>query len=197
MKRCFLLLGAGLTAFFMIAAGPKPAHALTLTHMISFPENTFAVDETSGNHMDFSYAHILPEWDPREWVLTGGSLRLSHSGNLNDGPTREIWHLFTEGDAFVGVLSESESTRAEDDWVLDDTVIRQMGLASPWTLPCYLSEQTPYNSEKMELHESRLTVHYMRSAPAAPEPSSFLLLAGSILSLGWTAVRKRCSRQAG
>ena len=153
------------------------AEAAAIVTSLTFPSGTFAEDNSSGNHNDFSFEHFLPG----DYILSG-KIDLMHSDNSNDGPRKEIWHLLSASDQFVGSLSNSEVSPQKDTWTFSQSVLDAMNLNLNKSFAFFLSEQTAYNSEKISLYESRLTLQ-VSDAVNAPEPSAGLLFLIGLLLL--------------
>lgn len=170
----------------VLALIPATAHAVTLPHTIVFPTPTAVTDILSGNQVNFSFEHSFPELETSGLSLISGTLTLAHLGNLNSEPTAEVWSVFSGNGVLIGKLSSSNSTKTTDNWNLSQEVLNEMKIHPSWKLNVGLSETTPFNSEKIDLYESKLTINYdPLSAPAAipstPEPSTFILIVGGIL----------------
>lgn len=161
----------------MLLAFQGKAMALTFMDTVIFPTPTIAADERSGTAIDWTYAHSLEEisWD--QITLTGGSLSLTHKGNPNEGPQREIWHALTSSGLWIGELGESETVIREDVWELSKPVLLFLSNGKLSSLEIGLSEQTAYNGEKIELFGSVLRLDYQLRTPLSPEPSGLVLLA--------------------
>lgn len=161
-----------------IFGGLSPAaYCLSLTHTIQFPLETIAKDTASGNGIDYSYSHEFAQWDEID-EISSGILRLTHSGNLDEGPRAEIWFALSGSGDFIGKLERSEGMQITDQWQLAPSILAQ--LAGNGKLEVQLSEQTSFNSEAVNLFESELVIEYTAknktNAPHTPEPRGLLLL---------------------
>ncbi len=177
--------GAIVAAVLIILTLALPqGQAATIVDFISFPPLTSATDSTSGNLHDFIYQHTLvfPQPDAQ---LVSATISLIHSGNLDSGPTSEIWVLETWNDEWIGKLSKSEPSAMEDQFTLSDAILSRYFSSGPWNLKLALSEQTPYNGEKIQLYQSTLTAEYQlpgkTHAATVPEPGTGLLITGGLV----------------
>ena len=153
------------------------------------------VDLASGNGIDYTYTHILPPSFTSSGIqIHQAALTLTHSGNLDDGPIREVWKLFTAGGLEIGKLRESESGIVNDRFELSGGMLNELKSQDPWKLNVGLSEQTSFNQEKLELYKSELTLDYslVAAVPPMPEPASGLLLAGGLV-IGKLMRRKKAA----
>lgn len=187
-----LFAGAILTGM-----APRPGQALMLADVILFPDPTYAIDEHSGTSIDYLYRHVFNDLNSDEAHLLSATLRLTHSENLNQGPRTEIWAAGTKTGAWIGYLSESETTKTEDAWLLPDEILKEIVGESPWMLEIGLSEQTAYNREKINLHESRLEIEYERRSEVGrltvPEPATVFLLGSALFLFPWVSASGRRS----
>lgn len=151
----------------------------TVINTINFMPGEFAQDTTSGNNPDYFYSHPLPDQ-----AIISGTLSLSHEGNSNQGPTREIWQIFDLNANLIGTLSASDSASAQDLWQLPTDVIASMNSHIGNDFNFVLSERTSFNSEKIFLNQSKLTLE-VRQGTVVPEPSSVLML---LMGLTITAI---------
>lgn len=168
----------GTLAVLLLSAAP--ARAAVITDFVTFPAGTAAQDTTSGNHTDYSYLHQIPDL-----TIISGTLTLKHSGNSDEGPTREIWHLMDADGFFVGRLTQSDSMTREDFWELPQETIQHINARRGMPFAFLLSEQTSFNSEKIDLFHSVLKLTAASAAPAVPEPSGlWLLITAFVLAAG-------------
>lgn len=179
-----LLLGAGHI---------QNAHALTWIHTLDFPNPTAITDTSSGNNIDFTYSHLLTGLDPNQITITSASLRLSHFGNANTGPTSEIWRAFSENGYLIGQLSRSDAQVFEDTWQLSPDILNELLSKNPLALTVGLSEQTSFNGERFELRRSVLTLQYDQVL-ATPEISSLGMVLGSLIPLGLGWFRRKINK---
>ena len=169
-----------------LALIPATAYTATISGLVVFPTLTIT-DTLSGNQVNFAFEHSFPELATSGLSLDSGTVTLTHFGNLNNEPTAEAWSLLSDAGTLIGKLSNSNSLKTTDSWVLPQNVLNEMKLDSFWKLNVGLTEITPFNSERIDLFESSLSIQYSVNAPAAipnaPEPSSFFLLFGGLLTL--------------
>lgn len=170
---------AGILFFFAFALAVKagPAEALTFIDTIYFPNPTSAADEHSGTGLDYIYTHSLTGI-PACAVLNSAAISLTHSGNSDDGPAKEVWHLVTPDEQFIGRLGRSEGTEITDSWNLGPDLFEPLNLSWPPFFKAALSEQTSYNGETLRLIRSRLEIDYTAAgsaAPSIPEPEGWLI----------------------
>lgn len=158
-------------ALAVLLFSAAPAKAAVITDFVTFPAGSAAQDTTSGNNIDFTYWHRLPGA-----VILDGVLELKHGGNSDEGPTREIWHLYDSAEQFVGRLGPSESAEREDTWRLPPETISLMNAQRGISFEFLLSERTSFNSEKIDLLSSVLTLTTAAAAPSVPEPSALWLI---------------------
>src|SRR3990167_8165592 len=176
MKKILILLA-------LVWLMPTPlAQAVTLVDVIHFPNPTVVTDLHSGTRIDFVYEHVLEELDTAGLKLISAALAITHVGNLNDEPVREAWALRSASGVLIGQLSESSSDQVEDSFQLNESILAEIEGENLWKLGVGLSELTSFNNERIELLESRLTLHYERT-PETPEPSSRLMMIGGLLGL--------------
>jgi len=164
--------------------------AVVFTDPILFPPGTEAVDSSSGNHIDFTFKHSLPKIPMSGLKIISASLSVSHEGNFNEGPTREIWSVSGPENHLLGILGESEKDQKTD--LFDVESFLGEGAVS-WLsgeFDIFLSEQTPYNGEKLSLLNSVLEIHYELPAsgprsPSIPEPGTktLVILGGALMLL--------------
>ena len=182
MKNPLFLFLTLLTGLLM--ARQPAAEALLLTEILTFPSGTSAVDNFSGNGEDFRYLHSFPETLHPDLHLLSASLKLTHSGNVNEGPTREIWHVLSPAGSLIGILSASGSSPLTDSWELPAPVLDEVRTSAFWQLEIILSERTPFNSEKVDLIRSELEWRYeeiSRKVVETPEPGSAMLFGIALL----------------
>ncbi|MCM8775639.1 MAG: hypothetical protein NC930_04725 [Candidatus Omnitrophica bacterium] len=195
MKKIFALC---LLVFGVYGGYPlSSAQALIYVDTIVFPQPTVAIDKQTGNTIDFAYSHTLSSIDPTSSSILSGSLSLTHMGNLNLGPAQEIWLLLTAGGIPLGLLSESELVRKTDTWQFPGEILHEIMSSNPWSLNLALSEQTSYNSEKLELFESTLDIEYQNTLPpppTIPEPATLLTMLPGLLC--FSILKKKGGRQA-
>ncbi|MBI4358858.1 MAG: PEP-CTERM sorting domain-containing protein [Candidatus Omnitrophica bacterium] len=161
----------------IVMAKTEPAQAVTIIDTITFANSTFATDSQSGTGIDYTYHHLLSDLDTTRATIASATLSLTHLGNLDDGPVREVWMALTSDGQAIGKLSESSSKEKEDEWQLSQDILKEITKSDPWSLEIGLSEQTSFNGEKLELHKSELRIHYDKSAlPTTPEPATLFLL---------------------
>lgn len=143
-------------------------------------------DPASGSQPNFSYEHQIEI--PESARLLSGRVDLTHSGNSNLGPVQEIWKLYS-GSLLLGILGTSDRNTLMEGWELPGSLISSLS-NNQGLLPLSLIEDTAFNSERLDLHSSALSVNYelprpaqkQPPAPAVPEPGSFGLLAAALLS---------------
>lgn len=197
-KWSFLLLFLGTLSFL----GTGTAQAVTFVDVIDFSTPLLAKDLTSGNSINTVYEHTIALVNTDRLVLTGAELSILHSGNVNEGPRRELWAAFSGDGHLIGNLSKSDPTAFEDEWALSQETLNEIRAVQPWRLQIGLSELTPFNSETMRVHQSKLTVHYEEPArtaasessgvPESPEPATLLLVSISLLlGFGIKKLRRR------
>ncbi|HTL48687.1 MAG TPA: PEP-CTERM sorting domain-containing protein [Verrucomicrobiae bacterium] len=148
-----------------------PVHAATFTNTIVFPASTSAVDTTSGNNLDFHYAHVLTGFDASLYSLTSATLSLTHSGNQNLGPTAEIWQAFSGQSTLLGTLGDSQTKPLKNSWALPVSVLAEIENGSPWSFDVFLSERTSFNSEKVDLLRSDLEFTAEEKKKTEQEPT--------------------------
>ena len=164
-----------LTAVLVFGLRVWPAEAAIFVDTVSFfPQGV--VDTHSGNGIDFVYEHDLSEIMGSGLKLISAELALTHLGNADEGPTREIWLAFTGEGRLIGRLSKSEPNQTVDHWGLESVVLGEITKTNPWGLKIGLSEQTSFNNERMDLYQSQLKVDYEK-VPGAPEPALIFMLA--------------------
>jgi|GEM_PF-2522013 len=184
----FALVLSAVSSFF-----GQAAWALLLTSSVVFPPNTAVKDERSGNGIDYMYAHTFSA--PSGAEILSGKLKLTHSGNLDEGPRQELWSAFSKTGTLLGKLGFSESGPRTDEWALSAPVLDEF-LKGGWQLGVGLSEQTVFNSELIRLFRSDLEIDYKvpESRPVTvPEPGGAFLL-GIGLFLAETGRRIRAVR---
>ena len=166
------------------------ATAATIVDTLDFSTHPIAVtDSQSGNGIDYRYRHIFGSFDPTAFKIDSATLSLTHQGNLDTGPTQEIWYALSGLGTFLGRLGPSETKKITDIWGLPVSVLLEIGELNPWQLEIDFSEQTSFNGEKFDLYRSELEIRYSpkQEIPAAmPEPSQLLLCA-----CGWLTARLR------
>lgn len=188
-------------AALFLGSGASLSHAAVLTQTINFDPPRAIVDQTSGNNADFTYEHLLSGWSSANFTALSGKLELTHTGNSNTGPTQEIWSIFS-GPTLIGTLGSSEGLKKTDSWQLPETVLAALTSGNPWRLSLFLSERTSFNSERLDLIRSELSVEYQAKnklpaapTPSVPEPHSALLLgAGMIAACFTSGVFRRVSK---
>ncbi len=181
MKRIIVLLSVLGWTFC-----PGKAEAVTLSDIVVFSPPTAITDTQSGNQINYSYQHDFEELNTSGLSLISGTLSLTHLGNANSEPTAEAWTILSGNGILIGKLSGSNSTKTADSWELAQDILNEIKINPLWKLGIGLSEITPFNSEKIDLYESRLTIHYdlpktPEKIPNAPEPSTLFLMIGGIL----------------
>ncbi len=158
-------------AALLLSSAAPLSHAAVLTQTLNFQPPKAVVDQTSGNNPDFSYTHLLSGWSSSDYSALSGTLKITHTGNANTGPTQELWSVFSETN-LIGALGTSDGTTRTDSWVLPGGVLAAMTAGNPWQLNLYLSERTSFNSERLDLLRSELNVEYeTKNKPALPAPS--------------------------
>lgn len=175
MKKIVLAFVFGLS----LSAIHGPGYAMTTLDVMVFPVQTLARDENSGNGWDFKYSLKV---SPPNLALLSATLRLTHSGNADEGPSKEIWIALTSEGNLIGRLGESESKARTDEWVLPPSVLSEL-IQNDGRIDVILSEQTAYNSEQIALIRSELEVESRSArAPAVPEPAGGFILGAGILA---------------
>lgn len=181
------LMAAGLSGL-LILLSPE-ASAAIVSQVLSFSPPRIITDNASGSQPNFTYRHELPRPSPGAEIL-GGRLLLSHAGNSNTGPTQEIWRIFG-GNHLIAALGSSEKGPLTESWDLPVPVLSATFTEDPWHLELSLIEETPFNSERLDLFRSELSLEYREapkskepsSIPSAPEPAGAVLFGlGSLLS---------------
>lgn len=163
MKRLILF------ALAMIAMSPSSAQALSFTDAVVWSPPLEIADAVSGNAPVFTFRHALPSWpEVRE-----AGLEFTHSGNADEGPTREIWTLEETDSPFSFRLGASDREPYTDHIPLTASIVDAL-LRGKTTITFTLTERTPYNGEKLTLLGSRLWME-RKSLPMAPEPSGAAL----------------------
>ena len=176
-------------SLFVLALNPATAHAVTLPHDLFFPTPTTVTDTLSGNQINFSFEHSFPELDTSGLSLNSGILTLTHLGNPANEPTAEAWSVFSGSGLLIGKLGNSNSAKITDTWDLSEGILNEIRNQPNWKLTVGISEITPFNSEKINLYESKLTINYdsvsaaPTTIPSTPEPSSLILLISGLLIL--------------
>lgn len=190
------LMAAGLSGM-MLLLSPESSAAI-VTQVLSFSPARIITDNASGSQPNFTYRHELAQPSHVTEIL-GGRLSLTHAGNANAGPTQEIWHLFS-GTQLIAALGTSEKGSLTEFWDLPASVISSIIIENPWHLDLSLIEETPFNSERLDLFRSELSLEYRQSseaklpsAPSAPEPAAAFLFGLGIFLSG---VFRKVSRAA-
>ena len=182
----FFALLAGLT-IGTSTCHPSPTYALTLVDTINFTPAVTVTDTLSGTNINYFYEHRFDDFDLSGLQILSATLSLSHLGNLNEGPTSEIWHAISGNGTFIGRLQESNALMKEDHWVLPDEILNEIQSSLIWSLGVGLAEQTSFNSERVQLFKSKLelevesTQPVPESAPHVPEPSTSMMVLGTLL----------------
>lgn len=175
--------GMTLLALALYLCVTGKAQAAVWTHPLIFDPAVTVEDLLSGDQINFTYEHRLPEHNqPIE--IEKGILSITHEGNLNEGPRSEIWSLISPSGDILGLLSESEKGPVTDRFELPGRVLDQMEISHTDYFPFSFSEITAYNSEKFYLTASTLELHVeevKQEIPNTPEPWSFWLLLAGLL----------------
>ena len=180
---------AALFAAIFLAAS-QPVYAITFFDILDFPSSFKVTDTLSGNQINYSYAHDLTAL-PQAIEINSAQLSLTHSGNLNAGPRREIWVATTLTGALLGTLSASGSAGYTDTWSLDVDLLRALLESGGKSFTIGLSEQTAFNREKIGLIRSRLEIDYAK-IPQSPETGSLILM---LTALATVRIRQRISKK--
>lgn len=177
-----LLSGAFLFSALVIPI--RPASAATYIQSLDWATPEILVDQKSGNGLDYLLEYTLDEPLSNASILNA-KLTLQHSGNSNIGPTNEIWHVLSGDGKFIGELSSSIAEVIIDTWLLSNAMLEDYLAedASRWKF--YLSEQTPFNGEKLLINHAALTLEInpmITDTLMIPEPSSGFFLMLGLLS---------------
>lgn len=189
------LLAAGLSGLLLFS--PESSAAI-VTQVLSFSPARIITDNASGSQPNFTYRHELAPPSPEAEIFSGW-LSLTHAGNANTGPTQEIWGVFS-GTQLIASLGTSDKSSLTESWDLPAAILSSISTENPWQLELSLTEETPFNSERLDLFRSELTLEYREpsnrkssSAPSAPEPAAALLLG---LGIFFSGVFRKVSRAA-
>lgn len=181
------LVAAGLSGLVLLLS--PEASAAIVTQVLSFSPAQIITDNASGSQPNFTYRHELTRPSQGTEIL-GGQLSLSHAGNANTGPTQEIWRIFS-GTHLIAALGSSEKGALTESWDLPASVLSSIFTEDPWQLKLSLIEETPFNSERLDLFRSELSLEYRESphgkrpaTPSAPEPAAALLFGLGIFLSG-------------
>ncbi|MDP3919636.1 MAG: hypothetical protein Q8R76_02370 [Candidatus Omnitrophota bacterium] len=170
-------------------ATSTPAYAVTFFDALDFSGPLVVTDTLSGNQINYTYAHDLTAF-PQAAKIHSVELSLTHKGNLNEGPTREIWIATTPSGTLLGTLLESDAAGRTDTWSLDVGLLKTLLESGSESFLVGLSEQTAFNSEKIELIRSRLDIDYDK-IPQTPEAGTLALMLGGLAAM---RVRRRLSK---
>lgn len=183
MKKALTVCGIG---GWLLISHPLTVQAAVITQILSFSPARIVIDTASGSQPNFTYRHQLEQDLPKNAEILSARLSLSHSGNTNAGPTQELWRIYS-GSTPIAFLGTSLDKPLLESWDLPVSVLSVLAGGEPRELEFSLVEETPYNSERLELSSSELRLEYRnepaKNIPEVPEPVNPLLLAlGAALS---------------
>lgn len=168
-----------LAAVLLLCTGRNAFAAVLMQHLTFTPPFEIA-DTSSGNHIDRSFRHeIFPANGFGVNDITGVRLGLLHVGNLNEGPTQEIWSLVNAQGSVLATLSNSASVTLWEEWVWPLSEIGFDPLKNTFFADIRISERTSFNGERFEIRESKLTFDFSdpkKEAAVTPEPATAFLL---------------------
>ena len=168
-----------LAAVLLLNTGGNASAAVLIQHLTFAPPLQIA-DTSSGNHIDGTFRHeIFPAEGFGMSDITGARLGLLHFGNLNEGPTQEIWSLVNSQGAALTTLNNSATKPLWEEWLWPLSEIGFDPQKGSFFADIRISEQTSFNGEKFEIRESKLTLDFAdpkKEAPVTPEPATVFLL---------------------
>jgi len=166
------------------------ASAATVLQTFTFDPSRRIVDRSRDQGLDFRWVFSLDA----SGVLQNAWLRLTHFGNLNEGPRREIWQVEGPIREPLGFLSRSAEKVLTDEWQITAFLLPYLDASGPWSFAIHLSERTAFSSESLDLSAVELELLYRPQSPRGSSPVSVPETAAIgyfLLALGISAVFRR------